>query len=149
MMKKVDIYSDGACSGNPGAGGWAAILLYGSHEKEISGGEAYTTNNRMELQAIIEALRLVKERCEITVYSDSAYVCNAFTKGWINTWQQNGWKTSAKKPVENIDLWQALLELTRRHAVQFQKVAGHADNVRNNRCDKLARDAARQAAKPI
>ncbi len=146
MKKRVEIYTDGACSGNPGAGGWAAILLYKTHEKAVSGGTPHTTNNRMELMAIIEALKLVKESCEITVYSDSAYVCNAFLKHWIDNWQANGWKTTSKKDVENKDLWRQLLEQMQPHKLLYKKVAGHADNEYNNRCDKLAREAARKAS---
>ncbi|MFO7262919.1 MAG: ribonuclease HI [Bacillaceae bacterium G1] len=136
--KEVIIYTDGACSGNPGPGGWAAILMYGEHRKEISGGEVSTTNNRMELTAAIEALRQLKRPCRVTLYSDSAYLVNAFEQGWLEKWQQNGWRNSKKEPVENQDLWQALLDLTRRHDVRFCKVKGHHDNPWNNRCDALA-----------
>lgn len=146
-MKEIQIYTDGACSGNPGAGGWAAILLYQEHEKAVSGGVPETTNNRMEIMAIIEALKQIKQPCSITVYSDSAYVCNAFLKHWVNNWQANGWKTASRKDVENIDLWKELLSVMRPHQVRFQKVPGHADNTYNNRCDKLARDEARKIAK--
>lgn len=135
---EVIIYTDGACSGNPGPGGWAAILMYGDHIKEISGGETSTTNNRMELTAAIEALRRLKRPCRVTLYSDSAYLVNAFEQGWLEKWQQNGWRTSKKEPVENRDLWQTLLELTGRHDVRFRKVKGHHDNPWNNRCDALA-----------
>ena len=148
-MKKVTIYSDGACSGNPGAGGWAAVLKYKQHEKEISGGVAYTTNNRMELLAIIEALKIVKEPCNIAIYSDSAYVCNAFLKHWLDAWLANGWKTASGKSVENVDLWEALLLAMRPHKVKFEKVPGHADNAYNNRCDKLARAAAKEIVKSL
>lgn len=139
--KEVIIYTDGACSGNPGPGGWAAILMYGEHVKEISGGHPMTTNNRMELTAAVEALRRLKRPCRVTVYSDSAYLVNAFEQGWLEKWQRNGWLNSRKEPVENRDLWEALLELTRRHEVRFRKVKGHHDNVWNNRCDALAVEA--------
>ena len=138
IMKKIEIYTDGACSGNPGAGGWGAILIYNGKEKEISGYEPLTTNNRMEISAVIQALKLLKENCEITIYSDSAYVCNAFNQGWIKNWQQNNWKTSSKKEVLNKDLWQEFLTLLNNHKYKFIKVKGHADNKYNNRCDKLA-----------
>ena len=137
-MKKVDIFTDGACSGNPGQGGWGAILIYNGIEKEISGYCELTTNNRMELLAVIEALRLIKENCDLSIYSDSAYVCNAFNQNWIENWQQNNWRNSAKKEVLNKDLWLELLELLKCHSYQFIKVKGHADNEYNNRCDKLA-----------
>lgn len=138
-MKTVQIYTDGACSGNPGPGGWGAILLYRGQEKEISGYQAMTTNNRMEQLAVIKALSTLKEACEVDLFTDSAYVCNAFLQKWIDKWQQNGWKTSKKEAVENQDLWQELLVLTQKHAVSFFKVKGHSDNVYNNRCDELAR----------
>ena len=140
-MKEVTIYTDGACSGNPGPGGWGAVLMYGEHRKEISGGDAHTTNNRMELTGPIEALELLKQPCKVRLYSDSAYLVNAFNQHWIANWQRNGWQTSQKKPVENKELWQRLLELCRTHEVEFIKVKGHADNVENNRCDELARAA--------
>ncbi len=140
-MKEVTIYTDGACSGNPGPGGWGAVLMYGEHRKEISGGDAHTTNNRMELTGPIEALELLKHPCKVRLYSDSAYLVNAFNQHWIANWQRNGWQTSQKKPVENKELWQRLLELCRTHEVEFIKVKGHADNAENNRCDELARAA--------
>ncbi len=140
-MKEVTIYTDGACSGNPGPGGWGAVLMYGEHRKEISGGDAHTTNNRMELTGPIEALELLKQPCKVRLYSDSAYLVNAFNQHWIANWQRNGWQTSQKKPVENKELWQRLLELCRIHEVEFIKVKGHADNAENNRCDELARAA--------
>ncbi len=133
-MKKVDIYTDGACSGNPGKGGWAAILIYKGYEKEISGSEVDTTNNRMELTAIIEGLKALKEPCEVYLYSDSAYSINAFLEDWISKWQKENWKK-----VKNVDLWQQLLEIKSKHRVTFIKVKGHSDNELNNRCDKLAR----------
>lgn len=140
-MKEVTIYTDGACSGNPGPGGWGAVLMYGEHRKEISGGDAHTTNNRMELTGPIEALELLKQPCKVRLYSDSAYLVNAFNQHWIANWQRNSWQTSQKKPVENKELWQRLLELCRTHEVEFIKVKGHADNAENNRCDELARAA--------
>ncbi len=139
MLKKVDIYTDGACSGNPGAGGWAAILTYNGVEREIFGGEAQTTNNRMELRAVIEGLSALKEKCAVSVFSDSAYVVSAFVNDWITAWQLNGWRTSGKDEVKNRDLWEMLLTLTQKHVVSFVKVKGHSDNERNNRCDALAR----------
>ena len=137
--RAVDVYTDGACSGNPGPGGWAAILKYGQHAKEISGGMSHTTNNRMELFAVISALGALKEPCRVRVHSDSTYVVNAFNKDWISGWQKNGWKTSDKKPVENQDLWRLLLIAMRKHEVSFHKVPGHADHPENNRCDELAK----------
>ena len=143
-MKHVTLYTDGACSGNPGPGGGGAVLLYGEYRKELSGGERETTNNRMELTAVIEGLRALKEPCRVDIYSDSAYIVNAFTQGWIGGWERNGWKKADKKPVQNADLWQMLLELTGIHKVIFHKVKGHADNELNNRCDELARAAVPQ-----
>lgn len=137
-MKKIIIYTDGACSGNPGDGGWGAILKYGEHEKEISGFEENTTNNRMELKAAIEALKSPKEPCEVELYSDSAYLVNGFAKGWIYGWKRNGWVTSGKDEVKNIDLWKELDRLSHIHDITWIKVKGHADNEFNNRCDKLA-----------
>lgn len=137
-LTKVTIYTDGACSGNPGPGGWAAILMVGEHKKELSGGEAITTNNRMELLAVISGLKALTRPCEVDLYSDSAYVVNAFKQNWIANWQRNGWKNSAKQEVANIDLWKDLLALTSYHKVNFIKVKGHADNEYNNQCDKLA-----------
>ena len=137
-MKKVSLYTDGACSGNPGAGGFGGILIYNGHEKEYSGYEAETTNNRMELRAVIEGLKMLKEPVELDIYSDSAYVLNAFLEGWIDNWKLNGWRTASKKPVQNVELWQELLELLTPHTVTWNKVKGHADNPYNNRCDKLA-----------
>ncbi|MDL2257946.1 ribonuclease HI [Eubacteriales bacterium OttesenSCG-928-K08] len=140
-MKKVTIYTDGACSGNPGPGGWGAILYYKSHKKEISGSEKHTTNNRMELSGAIQALELLKEACEVELYTDSAYLCRAFQENWLATWQKNGWQNSKKQPVENRDLWEQLLLLTSKHKVYWNKVKGHSDNENNNRCDYLARNA--------
>lgn len=140
-MKQVTIYTDGACSGNPGPGGWGCVLMYGQHKKEMSGGEPQTTNNRMEIQAALSALSILKEPCLVDIYTDSAYLCNAVEKKWLSNWQRNGWKTASKSPVENQDLWQSLLSLMNRHTVTFHKVKGHADNEYNNRCDALARGA--------
>ncbi|EEG78073.1 ribonuclease HI [Dethiobacter alkaliphilus] len=140
-MKDVIIYTDGACSGNPGPGGWGAVLRYGSHEKEISGGDEKTTNQRMELQAAISALELLKEPCKVKLHSDSAYLVNAFKQRWFDKWQKNGWVNSKKEPVVNRDLWERLLELDRKHDIEWVKVKGHADDELNNRCDQLARDA--------
>lgn len=138
-MKKVTVYTDGACSYNPGPGGFGAVLVYKGIEKEISGFDENTTNNRMELTAVISALECLKESCEIDLYTDSKYVADAFNKRWINNWSNNGWKTSAKKPVENQDLWIKLIELVKNHKINWIWVKGHADNELNERCDKLAR----------
>lgn len=140
-MKKVIIYTDGACSGNPGPGGWAAILIYGEHKKEIYGGNKNTTNNIMELIAIIQGLKLLKQECEVEVYSDSAYSVNGFNKRWIYNWVKNGWKTSDGNDVKNKELWQELYDLTKKHKVSFIKVKGHSNVELNNRCDELARKA--------
>ncbi len=140
-MKHVDLYTDGACSGNPGAGGYGAILIYRGIEKEISGGERETTNNRMEIYAVIAGLNCLKEPCEVTIYSDSAYTVNAFNEGWIYGWMKNEWKKADGKAVANADLWQTLYAALAIHKVKFIKVKGHADNEYNNRCDALARGA--------
>lgn len=138
-MKKVVLYSDGACSGNPGIGGWATILQSGKHEKVLSGGEKLTTNNRMELLGVISGFEALKEPCQVDVYSDSAYVVNAFLEDWISFWLLNNWTTKGKKPVQNIELWQRLLNAKQIHVVTWHKVKGHADNELNNRCDAIAR----------
>ncbi|MEI3393221.1 MAG: ribonuclease HI [Clostridia bacterium] len=140
-MDKVIIYTDGACSGNPGPGGWGSILMMGENRKEISGGKKDTTNNVMELTAVIEALKLLKRPCKVDLYSDSAYVVNAFLQNWILGWIKNSWKNSSKEEVKNKELWQELFSLTKIHDVTFHKVKGHADNEYNNRCDELARNA--------
>lgn len=137
-MKKVLIYTDGACSGNPGEGGWGAILMYGEREKELSGYEAVTTNNRMELTAAIEALKALKEPCEVELYSDSSYLINAFENYWLAGWKKSGWKNKSKEEVKNSDLWKELDYLNVRHRIKWFKVKGHSDNEYNNRCDKLA-----------
>ncbi len=140
-MKKVTIYTDGACSGNPGVGGWSAILIYNQAKREIYGYDKHTTNNRMELFAIIQALRCLKEPCECAVCTDSAYVSDAFNKDWITQWQLKNWRTASNKEVKNIDLWQSLLSLLEIHKVTFVKVKGHANVELNERCDYLARNA--------
>ncbi len=137
-MKHVDIFTDGACSGNPGKGGWGAILKYGSAVKELSGGEAETTNNRMELTAVIKALEALKEPCEVTLTSDSKYVIDAITKRWVYSWKNNGWRKADKKPALNVDLWEHLLTLLDKHTVTFVWVKGHAGHPENERCDQLA-----------
>lgn len=140
-MKEVIIYTDGACSHNPGPGGWAAVLLYKGREKRISGYDPDTTNNRMELTAVLEALKALKEPCGVLVHTDSAYIHNAFEKGWIDRWLANGWKNASKQPVENQDLWKAILAASKDHRVSYKKVKGHADDTYNNICDELAREA--------
>ena len=140
-MEEVTIYTDGACSGNPGPGGWGAILMYKDIRKEISGFQKDTTNNIMELTAVIEGLKMLKFPCKVALYSDSAYVVNGFTQGWIYNWLKKGWKTADGKPVKNKELWQELYALTKTHDVEFIKVKGHSDNPFNNRCDELAREA--------
>ena len=141
MKKTVTIYTDGACSGNPGPGGWGAILRYGGHEKELSGGEKCTTNNRMELMGVISALKALREPCTVELYSDSKYVTDALSKGWAEGWKKRGWIKSDKKPALNPDLWEELLELTGIHEVRCHWVKGHAENEYNNRCDELAVEA--------
>ncbi len=140
-MEKVTIYTDGACSGNPGPGGWGSVLIYNGNEKEISGGMKNTTNNIMEITAVLEALKTLKFPCEVDLFSDSAYVVNCFLQGWIYNWIKKGWKTASGEPVKNRELWEELLFLTKIHKVNFHKVKGHADNKYNNRCDELARMA--------
>ena len=137
-MKQVELYTDGACSGKPGPGGWGAILIYTGTEKELSGGEAATTNNRMELTAVIRGLSALKESCIVELYSDSKYVIDGLSKGWAAGWQKNGWKKADKKPALNPDLWEELLNLTEKHQMHYHWVKGHAENPYNNRCDELA-----------
>ena len=137
-MKRVSVYTDGACSGNPGPGGWCAILIYNSTEKVLSGGKALTTNNEMELTAVVQALGALKERCEVELYSDSLYVVNAVNKGWIYNWRRNGWKNSKKETLPNLALWQEFDRLITEHSVTFNWVKGHADNEYNERCDRIA-----------
>ncbi len=148
-MKRVTLYTDGACSGNPGPGGWGAVLIYGEHSTKLSGGEIGTTNNRMEITAVIEGLKRLKYPCEVDVYSDSAYTVNAFENGWVYAWEKNGWKKADKKPVLNEELWKELLDLARVHKVSFHKVKGHADNELNNTCDELARAAIEDLRKKL
>ncbi len=140
-MKRVTLYTDGACSGNPGIGGWGAVLIYNGKEKRISSAEDNTTNNRMEVTAVIEGLKCLKEPCEVDVYSDSAYTVNAFNNGWVYGWARLGWRKADNKPLLNEDLWQELYSLSKIHKLNFIKVKGHSDNEYNNICDKLATDA--------
>ena len=137
-MKTVTLYTDGACSGNPGPGGWGAILEYMGHEKELSGGEESTTNNRMELTAVIRGLEALKESCVVELYSDSKYVIDGLQKGWAEGWRSRGWVKSDKKPALNPDLWERLLDLTAKHQLRYHWVKGHAENEKNNRCDQMA-----------
>lgn len=141
MMKEVIVYTDGACSYNPGPGGWAAVLIYKGIEKKISGFEPDTTNNRMELMAVLEALKALKEPCSVIIHTDSAYIQNAFSRGWIEKWLSNGWKNASKQPVENQDLWKSILEAAHDHQVVYKKVKGHSDDRYNNICDELAKKA--------
>lgn len=137
-MKKIEMFTDGACSGNPGPGGWGTILRYGKTEKELTGGEADTTNNRMELTAVIEGLSALKESCEVDLYTDSKYVCDAVTKRWVYGWREKGWIKADKKPALNVDLWQKLLDLLEKHTVNFIWIKGHAGHEENERCDRMA-----------
>ena len=140
-MEKVIIYTDGACSGNPGPGGWGTVLMYKEVKKEISGGAKETTNNIMELTAVVEGLKLLKYPCDVEIYSDSAYIVNAFNQGWVYNWKKKNWKTADGKEVKNKEIWIELYDLTKTHKVTFIKVKGHSDNEYNNRCDELARNA--------
>jgi ribonuclease HI len=140
-QKKVTLYTDGACSGNPGPGGWAGLLMFNGHERVVTGAEKETTNNRMELAAVVESLKVLREPCAVAVHTDSAYIANAFNEGWIENWVRRGWKTAGKKAVKNQDLWKALLSLMEKHDVTFVKVKGHADDDLNNRVDRLAVEA--------
>ena len=142
-MKKVTVYTDGSSLGNPGPGGYGAILMYNGHEKIVEGGEAHTTNNRMELRGVIEALKALKEPCEVALYSDSKYVIDCITQGWVYNWRDNNWRKADKSEALNIDLWQETLSLLQVHQVKFFWVKGHADNEYNNRCDKIATDFAK------
>ncbi len=146
-MKQLEIFTDGACKGNPGPGGWGAVIRYGKHEKEISGGDTDTTNNRMELSATIQALKILIEPCEVKLHTDSRYVIDGITK-WIHGWQRNGWKNASKQPVSNVDLWHDLIEATARHQVEWIWVKGHNGHPENERADRLASDAAEAIAKP-
>ena len=143
-MKEVILYTDGACSGNPGPGGWGALLIWNGTEKELSGGEPNTTNNRMEMMAIIEGLRALKEKCHVKIHSDSALIINAFNQHWITNWQKRGWRKSNKKPVENQDLWKEMLRVMSPHKVDWIKVKGHSTNELNNRVDRIAVAASKQ-----
>ena len=145
-MKKVELFCDGACSGNPGPGGWGTILRFNGHEKELSGGDNPTTNNRMELTALIEGLACLKERCQVSVTTDSQYLANGINKGWARSWKRNGWRKSDKKPALNADLWDRLLLLLEEHEVTIHWVKGHAGHPENERCDRLAVSAAQKAA---
>jgi ribonuclease HI len=145
-MKEVILYTDGACSGNPGPGGWGALLIWNGTEKELSGGEPDTTNNRMEMRAIIEGFRALKEACHVKVHSDSALIINAFKQNWIGNWKRRGWKKSNKKPVENQDLWKEMLKVMSPHSVEWIKVKGHSTNELNNRVDRIAVAASKQYA---
>lgn len=144
-MKEVVIYTDGACSGNPGPGGWGCVLLFGEFRKEMSGYEPQTTNNRMELMAAIRGLKALREPCSVTLYSDSSYLTDAFLKNWLGSWVRKGWQKSDKNPVLNRDLWETLLELSGVHQIRWVRVRGHADNAENNRCDQLATGAIKTA----
>lgn len=144
LTKKVTIFTDGACSGNPGPGGWGAVLIYGEHSREISGYEEVTTNQKMELLAAVKSLQSLKEPCQVDLYSDSAYLINAFEQKWYERWQRNGWLNAQKKPVENRELWMKLLELSAVHSITWNKVKGHSGEFYNERCDKLARNAITQ-----
>ena len=148
-MKTVTLYTDGSCLGNPGPGGWGSVLRFGDHARELSGGFSHTTNNRMEILAAIEGLAVLKERCRVDLYTDSQYVRNAVEKHWLDGWKRNGWKTAAKKPVKNRDLWERLDSLLSRHAVRFHWVKGHAGNPDNERCDELARAEAAKPGLPV
>lgn len=141
-MKRVDIYSDGSCLGNPGPGGWCAILLYQGHEKVLSGFEKETTNNRMEIMGAIKGIEALKESCFVNLYTDSAYVVNAYQEGWLLEWKKNGWKTKARTEVKNKDLWEVFLSVAKPHILVVHKVKGHADNPYNIRCDEIARKEA-------
>lgn len=146
-MKKVDLYTDGACSYNPGPGGYGIVLIYKGVVKEFSGFSDSTTNNKMELMAVIEGLKKLKEKCSVTIYTDSSYVLNAFEKDWLVNWQKNNWRTANKKPVQNVELWLELMDQIAKHTVTWVKVKGHSDNFYNNRCDELARKEIENNAK--
>ena len=146
-LTNVSVYTDGACSGNPGPGGWGAVLIWGEHEKQLSGGAAQTTNNRMELTAVIEALSLLKRPCRVTLTTDSKYVADSVGKGWVYGWQKRGWKKSDGKPAINVDLWERLLPLLRTHEVEFVWIKGHAGHHYNEICDRLAVEQSRSYAK--
>lgn len=142
-LPEVILYTDGACSGNPGPGGWGALLIWNGQEKALSGGHPDSTNNRMEMQAVIEGLKALNKKCHVRVHSDSALIINAFTKGWIQNWQKKGWKKVDKKPVENRELWEEMIQYVNQHQVSWIKVKGHSDNELNNRVDQLAVEASK------
>jgi len=144
MQKTVILYTDGACSGNPGPGGWGALLIWNGKERELSGGEPQTTNNRMEMRAVIEGLRALKEPCRVKIYSDSALIINAFKQNWINSWLNRNWRKADKKPVENRDLWEEMLAAMKPHKVQWIKVKGHSTDKLNNRVDRIAVNASKK-----
>jgi ribonuclease HI len=148
-LKSVTIYTDGACLGNPGPGGYGVVLLYKGHRKELSGGYRETTNNRMEIMAAIVGLKALKEKCEATLYSDSEYLVKAMTKGWVKRWRKNNWRRNRKEKALNPDLWEQLLQLYEYHQVEFKWVKGHAKSAENNRCDELALEAAQQSNLPV
>lgn len=137
-MKKIEMFTDGACSGNPGPGGWGTILRYNGKEKELSGGSSDTTNNRMEMMAVISGLKALKEPCEVDLYTDSKYVCDSVSKGWVYSWKKNNWRKADKKPALNVDLWEEMLSLLDMHKVTFHWLKGHNGHPENERCDKLA-----------
>lgn len=149
MKTEIQMYTDGACSGNPGPGGWGTVLIYGEQTSELSGFVPETTNNRMEVFAAIQGFSALKKPCAVTLYSDSAYLVNAFNQKWIHNWQRNGWKTAAKQPVENQDLWKMLLIVMQSHDVTYVKVKGHSTNALNNRCDQLATDQIKQNVRAV
>lgn len=141
---EVIVYTDGACSGNPGPGGWGALLIWNGKEKILTGGEPHTTNNRMEMRAVIEAMKNLKKTCHVKIHSDSSLIVNAFRQGWIDNWQKKGWRKADKKPVENKDLWEEMLRAMKPHRIEWIKVKGHANNELNNRVDRLAVEASRK-----
>lgn len=143
-LPEVILYTDGACSGNPGPGGWGTLLIWNGKEKVLSGGHPDSTNNRMEMQAVIEGLKALNRKCHVKVHSDSALIINAFTKGWVKNWQKNGWKKADKKPVENRELWEEMIHYVNQHEVSWIKVKGHSDNELNNRVDQLAVEASQR-----
>lgn len=145
-LKTIELFTDGACLGNPGPGGWGVISKHGDTITELSGGEAHTTNNRMELTAVIEGLSALEGRCDVTVYTDSKYIVNAMTAGWLRNWKRNGWRTAAGGPVKNKELWERLLQLGERHIITYKWIKGHAGNLYNEKCDTLATSQARMRA---
>lgn len=144
LRKKVDLYTDGACSGNPGPGGWGALLIWNGQEKELYGGEPESTNNRMEMRAVIEGLRALRFPCDVTIHTDSALIMNAFTQNWVDNWKRRGWRKADKKPVENRDLWEEMIREMEQHEIQWVKVKGHSGHVQNERVDALAVKGSRE-----